>query len=538
MRAILTFALALSAHASVLALGAFQSYTPGQYTIRMASTDIRSELFVALPLDVIEKKMVAGIKAGEDQNPDFTYTLKGAGFVNRTLNSPVINLLVSIEGWVPKVGMRFTCDVNFKFAVARASLSRLRTQVIAIQPACSTRGVVANWLNLMKHLDDFIRTNVQQSVNRALFDIKDPDGPLYDFIKNDKELYDFIESADVQLQYCAIRTPMDLCLVMNWAPRWTMESRFSRLRASAPAPLGPVDKLSLPVKIAEYQALGKRKKSDRVPGYSYPAKFEVDTGVYALEDMTLFGGLLCLSGDAEGCEIVRRSQGPTGRFWRAPDLVEVAMPTESTFSGDQFKGVVAYFLRDGTAEEFERFLRYVVSQRVPVPDAQTPVDFAYKSCEKDFSNTCMLAGNEWHWLNFLARKFGKEALVPAEVRDVQQAFGFNYDFFPWQAALLPAGYRMHLIGIEILLAKEAGLRSDSLDLAAKILSARQPKNPFFSFLSLGADQRVVVEAETKCAFDPQRKKFIEWSWEGPENKEFWKSSMAWECLFIYRMLGR
>lgn len=539
MRTLLVLFLAFCTHTAAFAsLPALQSYTPGQYTIRMAATGIRSELFIALPLAVIEKKMVAGIKDGEGTNPDFTYTLNRAAFVNQSLNSPVMNLIISIEGWVPAVGMRFTCDVDFQFAVARSSLSQLRTQVIAIRPACSTGGVVANWVGLMKHLDDFIRANVQTSVNRALFDVKDPDGPLYDFIKNDGELYNFIEDADVQLQYCAIRTPMDLCLVMTWRPRWMMDSRFSRLSSDAPVPLGPVDKTLMPAKIEEYRALGKKKDSAQIPGYSYPAKFEVDTGIYALEDLALFGGLLCLSGETQGCELVSRSQGPTGRFWRAPDLVDVDMPTESTFSGDQFKGVVAYFLRAGTADQFERFLRYVISQRVPVPDAQTAVDYAYKFCEKDFNNTCMLAGNEWHWLNFLARKFGKEALIPAEVRDPLAAFGFTYDLFPWQASLLPAGYRMHLIGIELLLAKEAGIQNSSLDLAAQILSSRQPKNPFFAYLNLGADQRVADEVGTKCSSDPQRKKFIEWSWEGAEKKELWKSSMAWECVFMYRMLGR
>src|SRR5581483_2635248 len=62
-------------------------------------------------------------------------------------------------------------------------------------------------------------------------------------------------------------------------------------------------------------------------------------------DMTLFNGLLCLSGQDIGCTAVQKSQGPDGRWWRSPRRINWEAPNHDvSFSPDQALGVFAYLI--------------------------------------------------------------------------------------------------------------------------------------------------------------------------------------------------
>src|SRR5262245_37216612 len=59
-------------------------------------------------------------------------------------------------------------------------------------------------------------------------------------------------------------------------------------------------------------------------------------------DMTLFNGLLCLSGEQIGCDAVQKSQGGDGRWWRSPRRVGWELGYDVSFSPDQALGVLGY----------------------------------------------------------------------------------------------------------------------------------------------------------------------------------------------------
>jgi hypothetical protein len=82
-------------------------------------------------------------------------------------------------------------------------------------------------------------------------------------------------------------------------------------------------------------------------------------------DMTLFNGLLCLSGEDDGCKAVRDSQDRDGdgSWWRSPlkmhhpDTSSPSNPNHQTsFNSDQSLGVYAYLTQTGDRVAFEKRL--------------------------------------------------------------------------------------------------------------------------------------------------------------------------------------
>ncbi len=79
-------------------------------------------------------------------------------------------------------------------------------------------------------------------------------------------------------------------------------------------------------------------------------------------DMTMFNGLLCASGDAEGCDAVKRAQGPDGRWWRSPRHIG-DNSDQISFSEDQSFGVFLYLAETKDRDAFYRWLDWISKHR-------------------------------------------------------------------------------------------------------------------------------------------------------------------------------
>jgi len=127
--------------------------------------------------------------------------------------------------------------------------------------------------------------------------------------------------------------------------------------------------------------------------------------------------------------------------------------------------------------------------------------------------------------------------IPEGERDVSGRYGFGPDMIYWQAVTSPAGYRLHLTGIQIMLARTLGVNATELDMAAQLLAGRQPENPFYLYLHLGTDQRVFEVAKAKCDEAANQSKLSDWAWQNAEPDKKWASAMLWDCAFIYSLLA-
>jgi len=326
---------------------------------------------------------------------------------------------------------------------------------------------------------------------------------------------------------------------------------FTHLIFAAPSPLAPIDShFDFAAMVKTFSESAPLKPSSTIAEKVFPSKLHEQgsdgcngNGCYDDGDAAIFNGLLCIVGESRGCDTVKDSQDETGRFWRSPDLIGVKRD-DASFTGDQLKGVIAYLIRTGDKASLTNFLNYLSNHRVGIPKISNPFDYGYKSCTDDSpedpnftAKQCLLAASDWFWLNKLAELHGLQDLVPQDMRDVSARFGYNSEVLPWQAAFVPFGFEIHLIGIEILFAQMMGIEDDKHREAARILAARQPMNPFFLYLYLGKNNRVLQELTDKCVIKPGQTKLDQWAWERDQKKEEWKDSMRWDCVFMYRLLA-
>lgn len=436
--------------------------------------------------------------------------------------------------WIPLLGKHIgvECKLNPRFTLKASKLSDLKFQDAGTSTECDGSWEVHAFRT---DAENALRKLIVQHINGGVFlDRK----TLDDWLESDPEWARFIQEAIVSMKYCSgPNEEPSLCFDLTWPISAMLSERPAKLVASAPMAAGPADKSHSASEAQSYFDLAWKhnaKPSKSVSYGKYPAEL-LENGTFNDFDMALFGGLVCLAGRDEGCELVRKSQGRDGRFWRSPDRVDNhQLKDGSPFSGDAFNGVVAYFAttKDNDAgTRFTNYLKYVSANKQKFH--KTTV---YKSCTQDDALQCVLGGAEWHWLNLLAEKYGVATLVPTDVRDARGTFGFSEDMMVWQAALVPAGYRLHLTAIQVALSRAIRGDSETLRRAAATLAARQPANPFHLYLHLGADMLAQANLPTYCDRSRTQKEYTDWAWQRPTTEKAWLRSMRWDCFFMHQML--
>jgi hypothetical protein len=101
------------------------------------------------------------------------------------------------------------------------------------------------------------------------------------------------------------------------------------------------------------------------------------------------------------------------------------------------------------------------------------------------------------------------------------------------------GYSQHLVAVEIFLYRKLGVKNPLIDETAKLLSNKQPKNPFFAYLAEGPTDKVRDLVLTECpstdaeaAASPRS----QWAWEREDREQAWEKSSMWDCIFMEKLL--
>jgi hypothetical protein len=160
----------------------------------------------------------------------------------------------------------------------------------------------------------------------------------------------------------------------------------------------------------------------------------------------------------------------------------------------------------------------------------------YRSClvENGKDKTCLLGGTEWFWLRYFGQKLGVP--IPIKQTDPEQLYGYSDATLPLTALVNQLGFRLHLVGVQLLLAKTANSSWSSDDQkAADILTVRQSRNAFFLYLSQGRSHRAAQAFLDACT--PPTTERSEWIWETDQDSIYWKHSMGWDCLFMAQLLA-
>jgi hypothetical protein len=493
----------------------------------------RSLVTISLPLRTLQyqiDKSVAdltnsGLPAG------FSVKIQGSRFDGYVPGSLAMGYYVDVDVSGP-IGVR--CEITSRFAIPAASPETVHVQDLGVTTNCRTGSLIGQLANLPKIIGDKVREAVSSSMGKPLLS----GGSYADWSRDDPELATFLKPTLVQGSYCPWHAEPGLCLRIGWRDPLAISSRGSKLLAAAPLPAGPADRVAATANRDKFRSYALQHNMWKTTsGISFPSGL-VD-GAPEDGDMALFGGILCRAGEPEGCRLLRDAYTPDGRFWRSPRRVQEAETKDhATFSGDQLKGVLQYFVATADAPRLRAFLKYIRSQPTQVPGPDLVLESGYSVCPNFGPNfTCMVGDDAWKALRLLATKNGMESELPADLPNIESRYGFNYDALVWSAMLVNASYRLHLVANTIWILQSLGETDARLGQAAAILAARQPQNPFFVYLHLGADRRVQDLADKLCVAPETRSDFSDWAWQRADAKEAWKNSMVWDCVFIYRLLA-
>jgi|SRR5579859_664246 len=253
-------------------------------------------------------------------------------------------------------------------------------------------------------------------------------------------------------------------------------------------------------------------------------------------DMTLFNGLLCLSGQTIGCEAVRKSQGSDGHWWRSPRRIGWEAPVHDvSFSPDQALGVFAYLIKTRDASALDKWAAWIMDRRPCVVGGGSNCIRGWpRYCTDDQTDKrCTFRPADCAWFAAVAKYLDRSASVCPGVLSVET-------FVAGSVTLNGPGFPLHLAAVQLYLIKSLGIHNDNVRLAEETFKMRgEPKNAFFAYLREGNTDRVANLTLDVCPSSerPSRRRF-QWAWERTDREQAWLDSMYWDCIFMASLLGR
>lgn len=264
----------------------------------------------------------------------------------------------------------------------------------------------------------------------------------------------------------------------------------------------------------------------------YPSKADCDDG-----DMLLFSGLLCASGDDEGCNQVRSSQGSDGRWWRSPRRISGNLGAENSFSRDMSLGALLYLAKTSDRAAAQRWLGWINNNRPCLatnPHGDCIARGAQRFCTDDKDGRCTLTPSSWA---LIGRVW--DALGLPITQAMRSAMAVDRDVLKQSARTAPVGFELHLAAVDVFLKQTLGMDRHHYAEAITTIVGRQPDNPFFQFLAHGASDKLWDLVSALC---PQRGRERphghQWAWERRTEDRAWEESMGWDCLFMADLLNQ
>jgi hypothetical protein len=262
-------------------------------------------------------------------------------------------------------------------------------------------------------------------------------------------------------------------------------------------------------------------------------------------DMTLFNGLMCAAGEQDGCVAVKLSQGNDGRWWRSPRRIGWEAPkNDVSFSPDQALGVLAYVIHTRDADSFDRWIQWISSHRpclVTIGNNCVLKGWPRYCTDDQSDKRCTFRPADCALLERVGSALGKDASICREI--LKEVNGADEIILPAEvfsvgsALLNDKGFPLHLAAVQVFILQSLNDQSSLVKLAATNISGRQPRNPFFAYLSEGKTSHVrdLTLSECPSAQSPLTDR-SQWAWERADDEEAWRKSMYWDCLFIANLL--
>lgn len=235
-------------------------------------------------------------------------------------------------------------------------------------------------------------------------------------------------------------------------------------------------------------------------------------------DSLLFMGLSCLAGQEDQCMAIPHILDIDGRPWRAPS--KISWP-KGNFSRDMLLGLFAYWIKHPEAtSSIQSVVHFVKNNKYSLCDA---VD-----------DRCDM--NPYVYRTFWSL-WGKiyEHMGLTLIWEMQQADLGDDTLLVLGSNIMPVGFNLHLIAVELYLRRALNTWSSKIQLGADKLATRQKENPFFEYIAHGSTK---YAAELTLRYCPSLKpdKAHQWFIQRDMNEEAYKNSMGWDCIFLIGLL--
>jgi hypothetical protein len=122
-------------------------------------------------------------------------------------------------------------------------------------------------------------------------------------------------------------------------------------------------------------------------------------------------------------------------------------------------------------------------------------------------------------------------------RDATQWFNgqiFGKTLFA-QSVTVPTGYQLNLVAEAAYMAWKTGFEDRLSYESAKNVYLRQPGNPWFCYVVMGADESCAQLALALWPSEPEHK--AQWSFARDTTHDDWQQSQGWEWLFLSGLFG-
>jgi len=302
-----------------------------------------------------------------------------------------------------------------------------------------------------------------------------------------------------------------------------------------------------------------------IPTVDFPSKYSQTDPLHCDDgDMTLFNGMICVSGDQRGCDGVRLAQGADGRWWRSPRRIGWTYPTyDVSFSPDQALGVMLYTAKSKNKAAFDRWAKWMADNRPCLVEIGGKcIQHGWlRYCTDDIPDKrCTLRPDDCTYFKATGTYLGSSEAnlcesvldeLPSAIAPFPKAAILSVPTQVCASAVVnQVGFPLHLAAVGLLLARTLDIKDPLLDDAGQTLAARQDQNPFFQYLSPGATTLcpnvglspspkpdVVTELLKLCP-NPKRPSAgrNQWSWERDQTSNAWLDSMYWDCIFLGNLL--
>ncbi|TFB39020.1 hypothetical protein [Pseudomonas sp. F01002] len=269
-------------------------------------------------------------------------------------------------------------------------------------------------------------------------------------------------------------------------------------------------------------------------------------------DMTLFNGLLCAAGDSRGCVGVAEAQDPiTGLWHRSPRIRFLGKNDRGNAdsSPDMALGIQLYLIQTKDVVRAKKWLLWI-NDNTPclmVSNGVCIVEGLPRFCNSaDCTIRPLDYANLSATVNYLQDSAGLGVLPDGRLRGLLGTFsGLEEAGKLIDSYVNKPGYSQHLVGVGIYALRKIGRSSIVLHQAETKLMEENPGNAFFSYLAIGAGEKVEREVKARCPANTENliRPLFQWQWErssnvGENGLYAWQQSSLWDCIFMARLLGR